>query len=67
VGRFAAEREAAETFAAWLARAGGPAAVAEGLADLAEFPSPADAPGWYVDYDETGPFNAEIGLSECAG
>jgi len=67
VGRFAAEREAAETFPAWLARAGGPAAVAEGLADLAEFPAPADAPGWYVDYDETGPFQAEVGLSECAG
>jgi sulfite reductase beta subunit-like hemoprotein len=67
VGRFAAEREAAETFTAWLARAGGAPGVAEGLADLAEFPTPAAAPDWYVDYDETGPFNAEIGLSECAG
>ena len=67
VGRFAAEREATETFPAWLARAGGVPAVAADLADLAEFPAPADRPGWYVDYDEAGPFTAEIGLSECAG
>ncbi|HYT37891.1 MAG TPA: nitrite/sulfite reductase, partial [Acidimicrobiia bacterium] len=67
VGRFAAEREAAETFTAWLARVGGAPAVATGLADLAEFPSPATDPGFYVDYDETGPFTAEVGASECAG
>jgi sulfite reductase beta subunit-like hemoprotein len=67
VGRFAAEREAAETFTAWLERAGGTVVVAEGLADLAEFPSPLAAPGFYVDYDETGPFSAEVGASECAG
>ncbi len=67
VGRFAAEREAAETFTAWLARAGGAPAVSAGLADLAEFPSPVDAPGFYVDFDEAGPFAAEVGVSECAG
>jgi sulfite reductase beta subunit-like hemoprotein len=67
VGRFAAEREAAETFTAWLARAGGAPAVSAGLADLAEFPSPVDAPGFYVDFDEAGPFTAEVGVSECAG
>ena len=38
VGRFAAERAAAETFTAWLERAGAVPAVAAGLADLAEFP-----------------------------
>jgi len=67
VGRFAAEREAAETFTAWLNRVGGPPAVTAGLADLAEFPAPESAPGFYVDYDEAGPFSAEVGASECAG
>ena len=67
VGRFAAEREATETFTGWLARVGGAPAVAAGLADLAEIPVPDSAPGFYVDYDETGPFSAEIGASECAG
>ncbi|HEY0396991.1 MAG TPA: nitrite/sulfite reductase, partial [Acidimicrobiia bacterium] len=67
VGRFAAEREAAETFPAWLDRVGGAPAVSDSLADLAEFPSPADAPGFYVDFDEAVPFTAEVGVSECAG
>jgi sulfite reductase beta subunit-like hemoprotein len=67
VGRFAAEREAAETFAGWLGRVGGATAVAGGLADLAEFPSPVMKPGFYVDFDEAVPFRAEIGASECAG
>ena len=66
VGRFAAEREAAETFVAWLDRVGGAAAVAGGLADLAGFPSPTTEPGFYVDFDEAVPFNAEVGASECA-
>jgi sulfite reductase beta subunit-like hemoprotein len=67
VGRFAAEREATETFPAWLDRVGGAPAVSDSLADLAEFPSPADAPGFYVDFDEAVPFTAEVGVSECAG
>src|SRR5581483_3947190 len=67
VGRFAAERRAGETFPAWLERAGGAPAAAGWLADLADFPAPASAPGFYVDYDEAGPFTAEIGISECAG
>jgi sulfite reductase beta subunit-like hemoprotein len=67
VARFAAEREAAEPFPAWLDRVGGAPAVSAGLADLAEFPSPADAPAFYVDFDEAVPFTAEVGLSECAG
>jgi hypothetical protein len=37
------------------------------MADLAEFPAPLANPGFYVDYDETGPFSAEVGASECAG
>jgi sulfite reductase (ferredoxin) len=67
VGRFAAEREATETFTGWLDRVGGAPALAESLADLAEFPTPLANPSFYVDYDETGPFSAEIGASECAG
>jgi sulfite reductase beta subunit-like hemoprotein len=66
VGRFAAEREAAETFTGWLDRAGGATAVAGELADLAEFPSPTADPAFYVDFDEAGPFSAEIGAGECA-
>jgi sulfite reductase beta subunit-like hemoprotein len=67
VGRFAGEREAGETFAAWLGRVGGAAEVAGGLADLAEFPAPHTAPGFYVDFGEAVPFSAEIGAGECAG
>ena len=40
--------------------------IAEGLKDLDVFPSPAEAPDYYVDYGETGPFVAEVGDSECA-
>jgi sulfite reductase beta subunit-like hemoprotein len=66
VGRFAAEREPAETFPTWLDRVGGAEALSASLADLAEFPTPLANPGFYVDYDETGPFTAEVGASECA-
>jgi hypothetical protein len=47
-------------------RAGGATAIAEGLKDLDFFPSPEEAPEFYADFDETGPFVAEIGESECA-
>jgi sulfite reductase beta subunit-like hemoprotein len=67
VGRYAAERRPAETFTAWLDRAGGAQALAADLADLGDFPAPDAAPGFYVDYDEAGPFSAETGASECAG
>jgi hypothetical protein len=66
VRRFAEEREAGEPFHLWLERAGGPAAVGEGLKDLDEFPTPEEGPEYYVDYDETGPYEAVIGDSECA-
>ena len=67
VGRFAAERTAGETFPAWLDRAGGPAALAGELADLDHFPAPDEDPSFYVDYDETGPYVADVGIGECAG
>lgn len=66
VGRYAAEREAGEPFRAWMDRVGGARAIAEGLADLDSFPAPDEAPDFYVDYGETGPYVAETGASECA-
>jgi sulfite reductase beta subunit-like hemoprotein len=66
VGRFASERSAGETFADWLARSGGAAEVGTTLKDLDVFPDPADAPEYYIDFDETGPYVAETGESECA-
>lgn len=67
VRRFAEERMAGETFRAWLDRTGGTDAVKSELADLAEFPTPDERPDFYVDYDETGPYVAEVGEGECAG
>ena len=40
--------------------------MAEGLKDLDQFPTPEDGPEYYIDYDETGPYEAVIGDSECA-
>ncbi len=66
VGRYAAEREAGEAFSGWLQRSGGATAVAADLRDLDHFPTPDEAPEYYVDFDETGPYVAETGASECA-
>ncbi len=66
VRRFSEERQAGEAFRSWMDRAGGAKAIAEGLKDLDEFPTPADHPEFYVDYGETGPYVAETGESECA-
>jgi sulfite reductase (ferredoxin) len=67
VRRFAGEREAGEEFGHWLDRIGGPKAVAEELKELDEFPTPDERPDFYIDYDETGPYVAEVGAGECAG
>ena len=66
VRRFDDERSAGEAFRTWMDRAGGAKAIADGLRDLDEFPDPDEHPEYYADYDETGPFSAEIGESECA-
>ncbi len=66
VRQFAAERTAAETFQGWLARSGGATAIADTLRDLDNVPLPDDAPDFFVDYGETGPFSGEVGDSECA-
>jgi len=65
VERFAGERTAGETFPAWVARCGGARAVGAELAHLDVFPAPDDNPDFYVDFDETGPYAAEIGAGEC--
>jgi sulfite reductase beta subunit-like hemoprotein len=67
VGRFADERQVGEDFAAWLARAGGAKGVSGFLADLDQWPSPEERPDYYIDFDETGPYVADIGMGECAG
>jgi len=66
VRRFNDERQAGEAFRAWLERSGGAKGVAESLRGLDQFPTPAEGPEFYVDYDETGPYVAETGRSECA-
>ena len=66
VRRFAEERQAGERFIDWMHRSGGVNEVASGLKDLDQFPTPDENPELYVDYDETGPYAAEIGESECA-
>ena len=66
VRRFVDEREAGETFGTWLDRAGGAKGVGATLADLDNFPPPDVGPDFYVDYDETGPYVADVGDGECA-
>jgi sulfite reductase (ferredoxin) len=66
VRMFAEERDAGESFRGWMDRRGGVGEIASALRDLDWFPTPEDRPEYYVDYDETGPFTAEVGDSECA-
>ena len=66
VGRFAGERSAGESFRDWLDRSGGAATVGTTLKDLDVFPTPEEDPSFYVDFDETGPYESAVGESECA-
>ena len=63
IGRYAGERNAGESFRVWLDRAGGVKTLAADLKKLDEFPTPEEAPDFYVDYGETGPYVAETGDS----
>ena len=56
-----------ELFHDWLERVGGAYSVGQELKDLDEFPLPDERPDFYIDYDETGPYEAEVGAGECAG
>jgi len=64
--RFTEEREAGEAFRTWMDRVGGAREIAKGLKDLDVFPEPDVDPSFFIDYDETGPYSAEVGVSECA-
>ena len=64
--RFTDERTAGESFRSWMDRVGGAREIAKDLKDLDVFPEPDVDPTFYIDYDETGPYTAEIGVSECA-
>jgi sulfite reductase beta subunit-like hemoprotein len=66
VSQFAGGRKAGETFSEWLFRSGGAGAVADTLRHFDVVPTPEDAPEYYVDFDETGPYVAEVAESECA-
>lgn len=66
VRRFAEERLAGEPFADWMRRIGGPTKIADGLRDLDDVPTPEENPEYFTDFDETGPFVAQIAESECA-
>ena len=66
IRRFAAEREAGETFRTWLDRSGGADASGSDLKELDAFPTFEADPDFYIDYGETGPYVAEVGESECA-
>jgi sulfite reductase (ferredoxin) len=67
VRRFTDERTAGESFREWMDRVGGAKEIAAELKELDQFPAPDEAPEYYVDYDETGPYEAEVGAGECAG
>ncbi len=67
VQRYALEREAEESFASFLARAGGASAIAAELKYLDVFEDPEENPDLYIDFGETGPYVAEVGIGECAG
>jgi sulfite reductase beta subunit-like hemoprotein len=66
IRKFSDDRQAGESFRGWMERSGGVKALADDLRDLDEFPTPDEAPDFYVDYGETGPYVAETGASECA-
>ncbi|MEA3078172.1 MAG: hypothetical protein QOF60_3080 [Actinomycetota bacterium] len=66
VERFVGERVAGERFDEWLFRNGGASAIATELKVLDEWPTPDEAPEFYIDYGEQGPYVAEVGEGECA-
>jgi sulfite reductase beta subunit-like hemoprotein len=66
IGKYATERQMQESLPAWMERIGGVKVLADELRDLDFFPKPDEGPEYYIDYDETGPYVAETGESECA-
>ncbi len=66
VGRYADERSIGEAFSSWMERIGGAKVLGTELKDLDEWPEPDERPDYYIDFDETGPYVAEVGEGECA-
>jgi sulfite reductase beta subunit-like hemoprotein len=66
VGRYADERTVGEAFSSWLDRVGGAKVLGTELKDLDFWPDPQERPDYYIDFDETGPYVAEVGEGECA-
>jgi sulfite reductase (ferredoxin) len=66
VGRYAEEREVGEAFSSWAARSGGAKVLGAELKDLDLWPDPEQRPEYYTDFDETGPYVADVGVGECA-
>ena len=65
-----ASATAGETFRSWLDRSGGAKAVAADLKDLDQFPTPEEAPDFYVDFGETGPVrrrDRRVGVRHLTG
>ena len=67
VRKFAETRQAFETFSDWLQRMGGAKVIAAELKHFDEWPDPNEKPDYYIDFDETGPYVADVGIGECAG
>ena len=66
VARFAEERGQGESFPSFVERVGGAKKLAEDLKDLDVWPEPEENPDYYIDFGETGPYVAEVGVGECA-
>jgi sulfite reductase beta subunit-like hemoprotein len=66
VGRYADERTVGEPFSGWLERVGGAKVLGTELKDLDFWPDPEEHPEYYIDFDETGPYVADVGEGECA-
>jgi len=66
VRRYEEERTPGEAFQSWLSRSGGASAVGASLKELDVFPSPEERPDFYIDFDEQGPYVADVGEGECA-
>ncbi|MFM7065049.1 MAG: nitrite/sulfite reductase, partial [Actinomycetes bacterium] len=66
VEQYSTERSYGEDFNSWLVRAGGAGALGTALAELDRFPTFDENADYYVDFDETGPYEANVGDSECA-
>jgi sulfite reductase beta subunit-like hemoprotein len=66
VGRYADERNVGEPFSGWLERVGGAKVMGTELKDLDFWPDPEEHPDYYIDFDETGPYVADVGEGECA-